>query len=229
MNSAALTATLLQWAPIIASAVAFAAAVITFSASQNNLWQRANDAEIQAIQHKLDSFYGPLLHRLEADHLLAGDLRERQSDQATYRLLAKLFDRAWLNGLSAGDHVIVSEICEHASKLEELIYANAGLVDERVFPYLVRAANHFRVLALAYAAKLGDDAQRFSRYVYPEQLDAVLSLEVQRLRDRVAVLRRSPGKKPAPIPPLSIPAALALQPWPDPPRGSPQHQTLNHD
>jgi hypothetical protein len=211
----------LQWAPIIASIVALIASIVTFRASQNNLWQRTNDAEIQALQHKLDAFYGPLMHRLESDHLLARDLRDRQPDKATYRLLTKLFDRAWKDALSSGDRMVVREICEHASKLETFIYENAGLVDEEVSPYLVRATTHFRILYLAYSGDLGEDPERFARYVYPRSLDAVLRLEVSRLKQRMETLRNNPSKRSPPMQRLNISSDRALDPWPDPPRGNP--------
>jgi hypothetical protein len=215
------TRALLQWAPIIASLVALIASIVTFRASQNNLWQRVNDAEIQVIQNKLDTFYGPLIHRLESDHLLARDLRDRQPDKATYRLLIKLFDVSWKNALSSGDRVVVDEICAHAAKLEAFIYENAGLVDEEVSPYLVRATTHFRILYLANSGGLGGDAGRFARYVYPKHLDAVLRLEVSRLKQRMETLRNNPSKRPPAMPRLEISPDLELDPWPDPPRGNP--------
>jgi len=181
--------------------------------TQATLWQKANENEIQSIQEKLDKFYGPLMTRLQADHILAQDIRSRQPEG--YRLLPSLFDKKWLTSLSEGERKLVAIICEHAGKLEEMII-NAGTVDPVLIPYLSRAAAHFRILRLAHEDALGSDAERFKQYVYPKPLDAVLSLEVKRLTARVNALRAQPDAPLGPIDSLAIPENLRLAPWVDP-------------
>jgi hypothetical protein len=94
--------------------------------NQSTLRQKANESELQTIQEKLDKFYGPFMTRLQADHILAQDIRSRQPEG--YRLLVSLFNKEWLVGLSEGERKLVAIICEHAEKLEEMII-NAGSVD----------------------------------------------------------------------------------------------------
>jgi hypothetical protein len=183
------------------------------TANQATLWQKANENELQSIQEKLDKFYGPLMTRLQADHILAQDIRSRQPKG--YRLLPSLFDKKWLASLSEGEQRLVAVICEHAGKLEEMII-NAGSVDPVLIPYFSRAAAHFRILRLAYEGVLGSDPERFRQYVYPKPLDAVLSLEVKRLTARVNGLRMKPDSQLGPIEPLTIPGELRLEPWVDP-------------
>lgn len=140
----------------------------------------------------------------------------RQPEPSKYRMLTSLFNPMWLTSLSTGDQVIVQLVCEHARTLEQMIAQHSGSQDEELIEYFSRASAHFRILQLAYEKKLGDDASRFTQYVYPKQLDGVLQLAMRRLHDRAAQLRANPGASPGPMPPLNIPADLKLPPWPDP-------------
>lgn len=183
------------------------------ASSQATLWQKANESELQSIQEKLEKFYGPLMTRLQADHILAQDVRSRQPPG--YRLLPSLFDRKWLASLSEGEQKLVGVICEHAAKLEEMII-NGGTIDPVLIPYLSRAAAHFRILRLAYEGVLGTDAERFKQYVYPRPLDGVLMLEIERLTARVNALRAKPDARLGPMASLTIPEKYRLDPWVDP-------------
>jgi hypothetical protein len=188
-------------------------------ANQATNWQKANENELKSIQDQLEKFYGPLMTRLQADHLLAQDIRNRQPETPEgYRLLRNLFNREWVDGLSAGDRNLVQAICsEHASKLAEMIIM-AGSVEPLLIPYFSRAVAHFRILKLAYEGALGDKFKPFERYVYPKALDKVLILEVKRLMDRAKEIRAKPTEQLQPIPALIIPGEekYKLDEWPDP-------------
>jgi len=217
--------------PIFAAMLAFLGAWLGLKFSQHNtdktirsslsantatLWQKANEIELRSIEEKLGNFYGPIMTRLQADHMLAQDIRSRQPKG--YRLLTSLFDRNWLANLPKGDQRLVALICEHAEKLEETI-TNAGSVDPVLIPYFSRAVAHFRILRLAYEGVLGNDPKRFELYVYPRALDHILILEIKRLRLRMAALRAEPSGAPGSIAPLIVPneEKYALDPpWPDP-------------
>lgn len=176
-------------------------------ASQATIWQKANEAELQAIQGKLESFYGPFTQLSGINRLLAGDLRGRLGRGADFRLLTALFEPGWLEALSPGDAQVVRQICENAGRLERLVEERAGAVDEALAPYLARVATHFRMLQLAGERRLGDDPKPFERYVYPRQLDDVIRLEVGRLRRRSEALRAMPAAPAGPIGPLEVPRA----------------------
>lgn len=188
----------------------------TLEASRATNWQHANENELKAIQERLEKFYGPLMTRLQADHLIAQHIRERQP--AGYRLLRNLFDPDWKTKLSEGDRKLIELICvDHAEKLEKMI-VNAGSVDPLLIPYFSRAVTHFRILRLAYQEMLGPDFEPFRLFVYPRPLDRVLVLEIKRLTARVADLHAKPTEQLPPIPPLQIPdePEYRLEPWPDP-------------
>src|SRR3546814_9514330 len=86
------------------------------------------------------------------------------------------------------------------------IAANAKMLDVKILPYLSRLSAHYRMLELAYDQKLGEDPEPFvKRYVFPSQIDPVLTIEVTRLQERLAALRAAPGKAAAPMPALEIP------------------------
>jgi hypothetical protein len=191
------------------------------AAQRNNeagLWQKANETELKDIQSKLDSFYGPFLQLSGMNSLLALEFRDRQPNKDTFRLLKSVFDKEWLASLSDGDKTIVREICNNASLLETFLKDKAAMVDAKVLPYIFRASAHFRILHLAYKGELGTDPSSFLRYVYPQQLDKVLELEVERLQRRSALLRANPAASPGPLEQLNIPTELELPAWPAPVR-----------
>jgi hypothetical protein len=180
------------------------------------VWLKANEAELSDIQAKLDGFYIPFQLLSKANHQFAQDLRSRQNEPENYRMLMRLFDKQWLEGLPAGDKKLVEIVSTNAEELRALITSKSGLVDEKILPYLSRASAHFRILNLAYKAELGTDSTRFADYVYPRELDGVIALEIRRLRNRMEVLRASPGVKSAPLELLAIPENLKLTSWTDP-------------
>jgi hypothetical protein len=191
------------------------------AAQRNNeatLWQKANETELKEIQAKLDSFYGPFLQLSGMNGLLAHELRARQPDAETFRLLKSVCNSQWLDSLSQGDKTVVREICNNAATLQNFLSDKAATVDAKVLPHLYRASAHFRILHLAYIGDLGTDPTNFLLYVYPWQLDKVLELEVVRLQRRCNLLRTNPTSTPGLIEPLEIPPDLGLLDWPAPPR-----------
>jgi len=203
----------------------------TIAAAQKSteatLWQKANETELKDIETQLDEFYGPYLQMSQANFLLAEELRSRQPDKDTYRLLVKVFDRNWLDSLPRGDRTIVREVCENAGTLEAFIRDHAKMVDEQVLPYLSRGSAHFRILYLAHRNELGSDPTHFESYVYPRQLDDVLKIAVKRLRHRCHLLRSNPSSALGPMEPLVIPDDLELPAWP--PSGRAGAKTMTPD
>jgi hypothetical protein len=115
-------------------------------------------------------------------------------------------------------HSIIGEIVGNGTDLRTLIRDKAGAVDPAVLPYLARAGTHFTMLKLAKEGALANDPRRFELYVYPAQLDEVLSMDVARLKRRGQTLQSGPSERHGPLEALVIPQALALAPWPEPPR-----------
>lgn len=194
--------------------------IIVYFTRRNTIseqWLKINEAEAEYLQNKLDRFYGPFILESDANHLMARDLRSRQPDPEAYRLLDKLFDKQWRENLSPGDRALVEEICQTGERLAGVIKENSGLVDSKILPYISRAITHFRVLRLAYEEKLGDDSAPFLRYVYPKSLDPVLKLELDRLHERMTLLRQNPTKPHGEVLPLDL-SEYPLDKWPDPQR-----------
>jgi hypothetical protein len=75
-------------------------------------------------------------------------------------------------------HSIIGDIVGNGTDLRTLIRDKAGAVDPAVLPYLARAGTHFTMLKLAKEGALANDPKRFELYVYPAQLDEVLSMDV---------------------------------------------------
>lgn len=209
-------------APVLSALTALAGAFIGGSIAQRSsaatINQKANEVEAKEIRTKLDTFYGPFVQRLEEGRLLANELRDRQPDKGTFRTLIKLLDPDWLKNASPADRTIVTEIVENGQSLIGLIRDKAGAVDPALSPYLARAATHFTVLKLAKDGALENDPARFERYVFPKQLDDVLSLEVTRLTKRANELQSKPTRAHGPMASLTIPKNLELPDWPNPVR-----------
>jgi len=209
-----------DWAPAIGGVLGFlgALAAVYFGIKNNKaaLWQKTNETELKDIQEKLDGFFGPFLHMSEANKLLAIEFGSRQPREPRFALIEYVFNKSWLDGLSAGDAGLVKIICENAERLETFIRKNTGLIDKQLLSYFSRASVHFRILSLAYKGNLGSDPKNFILYMYPIQLDFVLDLEITRLESRCRVLRNKPDSYPGQIPPLVIPdeERYRLTDWP---------------
>lgn len=170
------------------------------------------------------------MQRSEENRLLALELRDRQPDKATFRTLLKLLDPEWFPSLPKADQTIVLEIVRNGEDLRALIRDKSGAVDAKLVPYLSRAGTHFTILKLAKDGALDNDPERFKRYVYPQQVDEVLNLEMVRLNGRMEQLQADPAKRHGPLAPLVIDEArLSLPTWPEPPPrpsdGSPARPT----
>lgn len=217
-----------QWAAVIAAAISTAGALggvlVGMFFSQRNtrlsiesaqrtnesvLWQKANESELKDLQKILDEFYGPYEQLSDVNKTLAREFSSRQPKLRPDRpffMMEALFNKEWRDGLSVGDKALLAEICtQNAPALEKIILEKAVMVDEEVRPYLSRAAAHFRVLRLAHAGQLGTESAHFEKYFYPIQLDKVLKLERERLKNRLRQLREAPASRPEPMPALAIP------------------------
>ncbi|MGY3135356.1 hypothetical protein ACVWZM_006038 [Bradyrhizobium sp. USDA 4501] len=176
--------------------------------------QKANEAELESLQEKLDSFYGPYQQLSNTNQLIATDLKARHAAGAEMRILLLLVDPKWEDQFTPGEVTLVKEILSIDEKLLGLIQDRSGLVSEQVQPYLWRAASHFRIMLLAAGHKLDDDRDRYAHYVYPRQLDEIIELEIKRIRDRIALIRAEPLVLHPPAQELTIPERLALPDWP---------------
>lgn len=200
---------------VFAALISFVVAGFQFFALRRNINQKSNEEELQQLKTKLEVFYGPFLLLSEANNLLHRDLRARVNPDL--RLLTALLEPRWITELDAGDQTIVGEICRNGKELEKMIADHAGLVDEKVLPYLARASAHYRMLFLAYEGKLGSNPSSFERYIFPLAMPKVVALEVDRIKKRRDRLRERPAEQFFPMRPLRIPKNLELRDWPDPP------------
>jgi hypothetical protein len=222
--------------PAVAGALGFVAAIVsivvalkinnrTISQRENEIQkaiiQRSNESELTLLQERLDKFFGPYQQLSETKALLAREFISRQRDPA-FRTLSALLDPEQRKQLAGdkNDWTILSEIMQIDGELDRMIRENAGLVDRKLLEYLARVSAHYRIIRLAYDDKVsGDPHGSFSKYyVYTWQLDKVLKLEIERLQNRCALLRRQLAVVHPPLEPLSIPEGLRLEPWPDPRR-----------
>lgn len=219
-----------DWATVIGALVGALSSFLAFfvgmraigsnlRSTESNNNQKTNEAELKAIEEKLDQFFGPYLQLSNTNKLIANELKARHPEAPEMRILLLLIDPDWRGKFSPGDATAIDEIIEIDKSLLALIHDKAGLVDARVQPYLYRAAAHFRMMIRAHESKLDNQPATYRSYVYPRQLDDVIQLEVDRLKARIALLREKPTERHRPMAPLVIPAELALGEWP--PAGTP--------
>jgi hypothetical protein len=208
--------------PIITAVLA---GLTTLAAAGVGLWvagrntdatinQKANEIELKDIQQTLGSFHIPYLQRSDENGLLLREFRSRQPDPDKFRTLLKLLDPTWKAGLSKADRTIVEEIVANSTALLEIIRNKAGSVDPVILPYLAQASAHFSMLKLANSGSLENKPEQFSLYVYPRQLDAVLSADMERLRERYGILQSKPSAQHGPIRMLELAENLKLPSWP---------------
>jgi hypothetical protein len=76
--------------------------------SQETTLQKANEAELDALETKLDKFYGPYLQLSNTNRLIATELKSRQPDPDKMRIL--LIMLKWKEGFSKGDIAQINEI-----------------------------------------------------------------------------------------------------------------------
>ncbi len=194
------------------------AAAVAKATAEAAAWQKANEAELRAIQERLDGFYGPFRTMSDVNRLMFRVLRSRSDHNLV--LMRDLFDPAFRAKLPAGEAALLQEIAANAKKLRAFIEANVGMVNAKVMPYLSRAAAHYRMLELAYDGKLGNDPEAFKPFVFPASIETVLGLEVARLEARRDWLMKHPYEAPPPFAPLEIPARYDLAEWTNPARTS---------
>ena len=176
------------------------------SASNN---QRANEIEINQLQAKLNGFYGPFRLISDENKIIAVEFKNKQGKEG-FRTLLALLDPEWRTSLSPANKTIVATMIENGRALRALVREKAALVDPKVQPYLAKAAAHFAILELASNGDLENDPERFAQYVYPEKLDGVIELEVQRLTDRIDYLLTHSDHRNGRLAPLKIPTELAI-------------------
>ncbi|MFK4386988.1 hypothetical protein [Bradyrhizobium sp. USDA 223] len=209
-----------DWAPLLTgiagifgALVAAIAIIFNLIASRGTTIQKANEAELEALQSKLDNFYGPYVQLSKTNELIASDLKNRHAAGKDMRILVCLLDPKWRDQFSSGEAALVEEILAIDKKLLDLIQDKSGLVSNAVQPYLWRAASHFRIMMLASESKLDNDPGRYEHYVYPRQLDEIVDLETKRIHGRIELIRKKPMELHPPAPELAIPEGLKLPVW----------------
>jgi hypothetical protein len=162
-------------AALIGATAALVAAIVAASASV--LIQRrkeraeATRAQVDEITKQLGSLYGPLRLLTEQSRALADKLRENKPPD--WHLLGHLSDVVDADA----DRALAEQIIAVNHKIEERIFANAGLLlDGKVLQSFVDFLGHHRSLSLAYegvksnrATTSDFTAKRFA--TYPRQFD----------------------------------------------------------
>jgi len=205
------------WLPLISAISGLIGAFIGgYFATRNAkaaIVQKTNELEIASIDERLGNFVAPF-EQLSAENLkLSRELKRRHGGEA-FRTLPALLDPEWKQTLSSGDRALVDALVENGTTLRRMILDHGGAVSPAIRDHMAAASMHFRMLSLAYQGSLDPDPAWYAAYVYPRQLDGVLSLERDRLEARRELLRIKPDVPHSAIGDLTIPDGLKLPPPP---------------
>lgn len=141
-------------------------------------------ARADKICEKLNEFFLPYKQLSDTNRLLRQIVGKGKPDD--FRVLLAL-----LNGdsLSDNDRALIEEIVSIGKRLEGLLADRSGYDDDRELrPLFALAAEHFRVLRLAYERKLGGEPESFRGKVYPRELDGRLESRIDSLEAELADL-----------------------------------------
>jgi hypothetical protein len=100
---------------LFGSIVAAIAIVSNGRTSRGTTIQKANEAELESLQLKLDSFYGPYLQLSRTNRLIATDLKQHRAGGAGMRVLLILLDPKWKDGFRPGEVSLIEEILSRPS------------------------------------------------------------------------------------------------------------------
>lgn len=173
--------------------------------TEATLYQKSNEAEVKELQARLNEFYGPFNQISRENELVSREFRDRHKrDDTNFRTLIALLDEQWRTSLDKSDKALLDRMIQNGTDLRKLIRDKSGLVDVKIVPILAKAAAHFSMLEMASKGELENRPARFDTYVYPRELDAAITREIDRLNSRIQSLLNEPGKNHPPIPPLTL-------------------------
>jgi hypothetical protein len=135
---------------VMSALVAVVSVLVVYRSNIRQLQERQREEERQEIYKKLNSFYGPILQlRSESSDLYELFTVGRDKN---FRTLWALLDGETFVG---NDAVLLQQIFDVTKKTQELIYSNAGLVDNQELQGdLAELCSHFRILRLAKRGRL---------------------------------------------------------------------------
>ncbi|MCK1691015.1 hypothetical protein [Bradyrhizobium sp. 145] len=123
-------------AGMVGSFVAGIAVWRSGNTSRETNLQKANEAELEALETKLDKFYGPYLQLSNTNRLIATELKSRRPNPDEMRILLILLNPQWKDDFSKGDIAQINEIVSLDEALLKLIQNDSGLTGGAVQPYL---------------------------------------------------------------------------------------------
>ncbi len=167
-----------DWIGLITSlgsiVVGAVAVLISFIVSRQSFKEKKLEEQRLQLNKKLNEFYGPLYQLRKKSNILYKKFRQKfeetDPDFSTLRYL--------LNGykFEGNDKVLLEEIINIGKQSEELIQANAGLIDlpELRNELIPKATTHFLIIRLAYLEKLVGEEEKYRDSTFPKKLDDVL-------------------------------------------------------
>jgi hypothetical protein len=154
--------------------------------AQNAIKSKRIEERKNEIYKKLNDFYQPLYEYRQKSQRLY-DLfiirlkAEAELNGEHFRTLTYLLDGRELNH---NEEVLMSEIIIIGSLIENLIHTKAGLIDdERLrINFLPKLTSHIIILRLAWRRELVGESAKFIDYVFPSEVDALISERIRSLQ-----------------------------------------------
>lgn len=164
--------------PVIISAIAL---VVTYFITIKTLNSQKKTEERALITKKLNDFYGPLLQlRMKSKNLYEKFHKKFKEKDENFSTLKHLLKG---NKFSGNDLILLEQIVEIGKQCENLIHANAGLIDDSKLrlDLIPKATTHFLLLRLAFEGKLVGDVDNYDDLTFPKDLDENLEARKKQL------------------------------------------------
>ena len=213
------------WVGVISVLSTLIVCLITISNTRRNhkelMISKQREERRKEIYKQLNDFYGPFQLYLNTSKELFNVLSNNKPEN--FRTLTYLINRNqeyMVNGnkvtiqLDNTEEIILDQIVQMGDNMSVLIIEKAGLIDNVKLRYnytsnpqytdveiskngLLAFANaHFLFMKLARLEKLGNNASKFSTYVFPRELPDVIETEIQKLKKELEELNMiGDGKK----------------------------------
>lgn len=175
--------TILYFGPVI---TAVAGLIVAFKVQNRYndkvIMQKQREDERKEIFTKLKDFYGPLQR-------LRGKSNELHTLFKNGRKFRTLIDLLEGGTFSENDKKLLNAIIEIGKKTDELILTQGGVVqDSRLRKLLDKVTTHYTLIDLAAKGELKGDKERFKNFVFPEEIDAEIEQEMNRLYAKLAAI-----------------------------------------
>lgn len=175
------------FATLGASLVSIIAIIIAFIFNVKLLKQKKYEEERKLINEILTNLYGPIKQYLNKSRELY--IRFTLNKPENFRTITALANGVVFAG---NDKVLLEEIINIGIKVEDIIIAKAGLIDDNELreDYFPKFVSHTTLLRLLYKGVIIGEPERFKDDLFPRGIEDQLEKRIKELYKRIEELNR---------------------------------------